>query len=151
MRRSEQAITDPAALWAIIRNAEVCRVAMVDGDHPYALPFCFGVIDTTLYLHCANEGRKLDILRVNPRVCVVFDTDNAVLPALEPCRISYRYRSVLAFGRASIVTNHEEKAAGLRAIVRQYTRVEGLMPEAIIARTTVLRIDIEEMTGKQSG
>lgn len=151
MRRAEKAITDTDAMWALIRRAEVCRMALVDGDRPYIVPLCFGVIGTALYMHCANEGRKLDILRANPRVCVAFDLDNVVKPADKPCSIGFRYRSVLAFGTAAFVDDPVEKVAGLRAIVRQYADVDGKMPDAMLARTTVLRVNIEDMTGKQSG
>lgn len=151
IRRSEKAITNREDQWTIIQQAPVCRVAMCDGDQPYVLPLCFGICGDVLYLHCATAGRKLEVLRCNPRVCVEFDIDHAVIPAEEPCQIGFRYRSVLAFGKATIVSDEAERLRGLQAIVRHYADVTGDMPATSLTRTTVLRIEIDEMTGKQSG
>jgi len=151
MRRNEKAITDPSAVEAIIRRAQVCRLGMCDGDRPYIVPMCFGLLENCLYLHCAAEGQKIDLLRVNPKVCVEFDIDQEVVPGPTACRIGMRYRSVIGFGTASFVDDPEEKRCGLEAIVLQYAdRCEGMSDDAV-AYTTVIRVDVTGFTGKQSG
>jgi hypothetical protein len=61
MRRKEKEITDRAELEAVIAEAQVCRLAMCDGAHPYVVPLCFGYEAGTFYVHCAAEGQKLAI------------------------------------------------------------------------------------------
>ena len=151
MRRADKAITDPAQIEAIIRRAQVCRLGLCQGEQPYIVPMCFGLVENRLYLHCAAEGHKIDVLSVNPNVCVEFDIDQEIVPAPSACRISMKYRSVIGFGTATVVDDPEEKRRGLEAIVLQYAdRCEG-MSEQAVARTTVIRVDIQEFTGKQSG
>ncbi|MGM9757527.1 MAG: pyridoxamine 5'-phosphate oxidase family protein [Candidatus Cryptobacteroides sp.] len=47
-------------------KAPYVTVSMTDGDGmPYGLPLSLVRTD---WFHCATEGRKLDILRANPKV-----------------------------------------------------------------------------------
>ena len=151
MRRNDKAITDKAEMISIIRRARVCRLAMCDGEQPYVVPMCFGLLDDHIYFHCAAEGRKLDILRANPRVCVEFAIDQEIVPAPVSCKIGMRYRSVIGFGTAAIVESIEEKRRGLTAIVRQYAEMTDIIPDEALARTVIIKVSIQELTGKSSG
>jgi nitroimidazol reductase NimA-like FMN-containing flavoprotein (pyridoxamine 5'-phosphate oxidase superfamily) len=65
MRKANREIRDRGAVLAIIEEAPVCRIGLADGGMPYIVPMNFGLGENCLYLHCATEGRKLDILRKN--------------------------------------------------------------------------------------
>ena len=82
MRRQEREISDRAAIDAIIRACQVCRLGMVDGDLPYIVPMSFGYDGRALYFHCATQGRKLDVLRRRPRVCFEFVYLDAMVEAV---------------------------------------------------------------------
>lgn len=151
MRRKEKEITSVEEMDAVINDCDLCRVAMVDGDSPYVVAMNFGYRDGAVYLHCATEGRKLDILRTNPKVCVLFDTDYAVTPGNRSCKWGMRYRSVMAFGTAAELTAAPEREAALDALMDQYGGSGGDYHEAVLKKTTVLKITIDSMTGKQSG
>ena len=142
---------DKSDIEAIIQKAQVCRVAMADGGQPYVVAVCFGYRDDVLYFHCGLRGRKLDVLRRNDRVCVQFDVDTEVVPHDLPCKFSFRYRSAIAFGRAVIVEDPAEKLEGLNVIMRHYTGRDWEFPADKVARTAVVRIEIESMTGKSAG
>lgn len=151
MRRADKAINDPAEIEAIIRRAQVCRLGLCDGNQPYIVPMCFGLVENRVYLHCADKGHKIDVLHVNTNVCVEFDIDQEVVPGPSACRIGMKYRSVIGFGTAAFVDDPEEKRRGLEAMVLQYAdRCEG-MSEQAVAHTTVIRVDVAEFTGKESG
>ncbi|MDK2979333.1 MAG: uncharacterized protein PWP52_2047, partial [Bacteroidales bacterium] len=78
MVKRDKAIQDIVGmdeLEAVIKKCKVCRVGMVDGDNPYVLAMNFGYEDQTIWLHCAKEGKKIDILKRNNKVCLEFDTD----------------------------------------------------------------------------
>lgn len=53
MRRKEKEISDESGVDAIIANATVCRLGMVNGDKPYIVPLSFGYQDQALYFHGA--------------------------------------------------------------------------------------------------
>ena len=69
MRRSDKEINDPKTILRIIEEAEVCRIALSDGEKPYIVPMNFGYKDNSLYLHSASEGEKIDILKSNNNIC----------------------------------------------------------------------------------
>jgi len=73
MRRTEKEIENRAEIDSIIRRNQVCRVGLSEQGSPYVVPLCFGYDGESLYFHCAREGRKLDILRQNDKVCLETD------------------------------------------------------------------------------
>jgi len=152
MRRSEYQIHDIAEIESIIRRSQVCRLAMALDGQPYVVPLCFGYEGGAIYVHCATEGMKLDILRANDRVCVEFDADLRMVPASVACAWETNYRSVIAFGRASIVTDTDSKRAACEIIMRHYSPDAAYSySDAALDRIAVIRIEIDEMTGKKSG
>ena len=85
MRRKDKAISDASGINAIIEQATVCRLAMVDGNKPYIVPLSFGYQANTLYFHGALTGRKIDILKENPNVCVEYDIAAEALKDADAC------------------------------------------------------------------
>jgi nitroimidazol reductase NimA-like FMN-containing flavoprotein (pyridoxamine 5'-phosphate oxidase superfamily) len=150
MRRKDREITEESHLEAILRSAAVCRLALTDGAQPYLVPMSFGFADGALYLHSAPAGRKIDLLRRNDRVCFEVEADVALVMGELACGWSFNYRSVIGFGRACFVDDAAERRRGLDAIMRQYGSVGPQdYAEQILARTLVIRIDIERLTGKE--
>lgn len=151
MRRREKQITDRSQIEAIIARSQVCRLALSDGGQPYIVPLCFGYRRSRLYFHSAAAGRKIDILRRNPRVCFEFDLEPEPVAGQSACAWTLRYRSVIGFGTAEILQDPEETRAGLEAIMAQYA---GEGPHEFsadaLAQTRVIRVTVEQMTGKQS-
>lgn len=136
---------------AVIEKAQVCRVAMVDGGAPYVVPVCYGYRDGALFFHSKKGGRKMEALRRDGRVCVEFEADAEVRPHEQACKFSFRYRSVIATGRAVELTDPAEKAEGLNVIMRHYSGRDWDFPADKVDRTAVMRINIESMTGKSAG
>lgn len=152
MRKREKEITDQTAIEAIIQDAAVCRLAMVDSGEPYIVPMNFGYINGQLFFHCALEGRKLDIIRSNNRVCFELESGVEIIKADDPCNWSTRFCSVIGYGRAYIVQDADEKTTGLDVIMRHYAgpgdyayRLETL------EKVNVIRVEVESMTAKKSG
>jgi nitroimidazol reductase NimA-like FMN-containing flavoprotein (pyridoxamine 5'-phosphate oxidase superfamily) len=116
---------------------------------PYVVPMNFGLGENCLYLHCAAEGRKLDILRRNNRVCFEMDILRELYRHGPGCGCSARFDSVIGFGRAILVEDLAEKRAALDRLMEHYG-AEGPFSYAaqIFDKTTILRIDIENVTGK---
>jgi nitroimidazol reductase NimA-like FMN-containing flavoprotein (pyridoxamine 5'-phosphate oxidase superfamily) len=150
MRRKEREITSQKEIEAIIREALVCRLAMVDGDSPYVIPLCFGYADCTLFFHSSGEGRKLEILRKNNRVCFEFDIDPQLKTHANACSWSMVYKSVVGFGNAYILTDPASKRNALDVIMDTYSNQSFEYSNAAIDETTVIKVEIDHMTGKQS-
>jgi len=150
MRRNDRAITDPAELESILREAVVCRMGLCDGELPYVVPMNYGYRDGSVFLHSAIEGRKIELLRRNPNVCLEFEKDVELIPAEAACSFSMKYRSVIASGKAFFLEGAEEKAQGLNVIMTQYTGKEFEFPPQALERIVVIRIDLDECSGKHN-
>ena len=151
MRKKEKEVTGIEEIEEIIKKAEICRIGLVDDDEPYIVPVCFGYEGNTLYFHSAPEGRKIDLIKKNNRVCFEIDTDVEIVSAEKPCGWTVRYRSVIGVGRAVILEKNEEKRHGLNVIMRQYSgNTPGLEFEKLDL-ASVIKIEIEHIAAKKSG
>ena len=72
MRRSDRQRDLSFSLALIDRCSHGVAAISTGEDTPYCLPLSLVRIGNSLYFHCAHEGRKADLLRANPRVCVTF-------------------------------------------------------------------------------
>jgi uncharacterized protein len=149
MRRKEKQITDMAEVKKILEQAQVCRLAMVDKGHPYVVPLNFGYQDGALYFHSALEGRKMDVLKADPRVCFEVDEMVKMNKAAKACDWGVSFKSVIGTGTARILETPAEKKAGLDIIMAQYSDRTFDYPDEMLAKTAVIQVTIHEMTGKQ--
>jgi nitroimidazol reductase NimA-like FMN-containing flavoprotein (pyridoxamine 5'-phosphate oxidase superfamily) len=151
MRRKDKEVSDQSEIEAIIKKSNVCRLAMIDGDRPYIVPLCFGYQNNTLYFHGASKGRKIDLLRENPNVCFELDLIIEIVEAENACKWSLKYQSVVGYGRAFLLESADERIKGLKIIMSQYSERTYQFPEDKLGATAVFKVEIDSMTGKQSG
>jgi len=151
MRRKDREIKDRDAIESILERATVCRVAFSDNEVPYIVPLNFGYADNCLYFHSAPEGKKIEIIEQNSNVCFEVDVDVELVEAEKACDWTVRYRSVVGFGKAFLVDDPKEKRRALDIIVGHYSDKSYEYPEEEISRVAVIKVEIESMTGKQSG
>ena len=134
----------------IIRSAQVCRLGLTDGHLPYIIPLCFGYRDRTLYFHSASDGKKIALLRKNPQVCFEFDHNVAVNKAEQPCKWGMKYQSIIGYGKAVFIKTFEEKKEALKIIMSQYSEESYSFIDSAVNSTTIFKVPVTEMTGKQS-
>ena len=149
MRRKDREITDRKKIEAILDEALVCRIGLSDGNNPYVVPVSFGYADGALFIHSALEGKKVAMLEKNPACCFEVDICDQVIRGDRPCSWGMRYRSVIGYGRAAVLTDPEEKRHGLNCIMRHYDGGTHEFSESDIGSVTVIRIGINSMTGKK--
>jgi uncharacterized protein len=151
VRKTEYEIKDRAEIDAILNAAQVCRIALADGNMPYIVPVNFGYKDNCLYFHCALEGKKLDIIRRNNNVCFEADADVQIIPvAGKVCNWNTRYRSVIGFGKAFILADWQEKAAALNVVTAHYGAAPYAFTEKELERVGIVKVAISNMTGKKA-
>jgi len=166
MRRDDRIITDRAGIDAILRQAQVCRIAFADEDGPYIVPMCFGYDGTALYLHSAPDhtearldsppspsvrsgGKKIAMIRKNPRCCFEVDMCDGIVKGSRACTWGMQYRSVIGFGHAELLTDPVEKQHGLNCIMQQYHGEVHEFSDEELRNVAVIRIAIESVTGKK--
>jgi len=148
MRKTEREITDRSVIDTIMQSSRVFRLGLTDGNAPYVVPLCFGYDGQALYFHCAPEGRKIELLRRNNKVCFEVDLLEEIIEHEQACRWGLRFQSVIGSGTATFLETIEEKRQGLEILMKQYSPNDFTFPEDILSHTMVVRIDIESISGK---
>lgn len=152
MRRADREITDLDQIEDILANGRYLHLGMFDDEYPYVVPLHYGYEKTndvrTFYVHCANEGHKLDCLRNNGNVFVEIDRGEQLVAADIPCGYGALYESVMCKGKASIVESLPEKCRALETLMKTQTGKEHKISEAMAEHVTVIRIDAITCTAK---
>lgn len=154
MRRADREVTDYQQIQSIIEQAKVVHIGMLDNDRPYVVPMQYGFVFSdgtlTLYVHCAKEGRKLDILKKNPCVFIELETNVAIVSGGDiPCKYGSEYASVMGDGTAVIVEDVAEKIVGLQLMMKTQSGRDFEITEQMVTSVTVLRIDVPCVTAKR--
>ncbi len=153
MRRNDRARDRDFSTALIDRCSHGVMALSTGEDTPYCLPLSFVRVGDCLYFHCALEGRKLDLLRCNPRVCVTFVGRDE--PALEPpANYTTFFQSAIVTGSAQEVTEEGEKTAALRALCQRLLpqHMEGDTFQRALASlpaTGVWKIQMDHISGKE--
>lgn len=134
----------------IINKCKVCYISFVDGEKPYGLGFCFGYEDGIIYIHTSIAGRKLNILKRNNNVSVLFDTDHEIFFRHEHIACSWRmkYRSVIARGKAEFVKEYDKKIHGLEIIMKNFAEKDFEFSKPSVDNVNIIKIEVEEFTGR---
>ncbi len=148
MRRSDREIRDRGAIDRVLHAAVVCHLALCDGERPYVIPMSYGYDGERLYFHCAPDGRKLDVIRRNPNACFAVEIGIEVTARDAACSWGVHFQSVIGSGRLSIVADPEEKRRGLAALMAHHGGSSGGIPDDAIRSVCVLRLDVDEVSGK---
>lgn len=153
MRKQKKEIKDRAVIIGLLNSSHVGRLGTVGKDgYPMVKPLNFAYHDGKIYFHTALEGEKIEDIRRDDRVCFEVDFPIAFVRGDEnPCKAEYLYRSVIIKGRASIIEERAEKVFALECLMRKYQPEGsyGAFSEEKLAITGIVRIDIEEMVGKE--
>lgn len=151
MRRNDRAQGREFSLALIDRCTHGVAAISTGESAPYCLPLSFVRIGDDLCFHCAREGRKVDLLRRFPQVCVTFVGDDRPV-FVPPAMYSTWFQSVIVTGTAREIIDPAEKTEALRALCQKMTpeHMDGF--EAAVEKslhiTAVWKIHMEEISGK---
>ena len=89
MTKRERQITDEAQIRHILDTAKVLHLGLAVDNEPYVVPMNYGYTmeegKLVLYMHSALQGKKLDMMRANPKVFFEMDCDLAPFEGEKPC------------------------------------------------------------------
>lgn len=151
-RHPERGVDGRAAVHAIVDEALVCHVGLVDRRGPVVIPTTYGRVGDTVYLHGSPASQLLRSARGGIDVCVTITLLDGVVLARSAFHHSMNYRSVVVFGRARVVDDVAEKRVALDAIVDHV--VPGRTADARgandkeLAATLVLALPLDEASAK---
>ena len=152
MTKRELQITDENQIRAILDTAKVVHLGLCVDNEPYVVPMNYGytMIDgkLTVYLHSAVLGKKLDMIRKNPRVFIEMDCDRQPFEGEKPCQYGLSYSSLMGHGTAHIIEDVAEKEQAMTALMKTQTQKDFTFNEKLVSIVAVVRIDVEEYTAK---
>ncbi|MGF1492576.1 MAG: pyridoxamine 5'-phosphate oxidase family protein [Microcoleaceae cyanobacterium] len=151
-RLSKRALHDRPTINQILDEALVVHVGFVVDHQPFVIPMSYGREDNRLYLHGSVASRMLKSPEQGIDVCVTATLLDGLVIARSLFHHSMNYRSVVLFGRATLVDDEAEKMHALKVLSEQI--VPGQWEQARIPNpqevkaTTVLAFPIEEGSAK---
>ena len=150
--RREREVTDMNEILGILDRARIVHVGMIDGDLPYVVPMNYGYTmedgKLVLYLHSALRGKKLDMIRSNPKVFFEMDCDLKPFDGVKPCQYGLVYSSIMGKGTARIVEDVEEKKHAMTVLMKTQTGKDFTFEDRLVSMVAVIRIDVEEYSAK---
>lgn len=148
MRRIGQQLCESDCLDILTKGTSGVLALCGDEGYPYTVPLNYIFLGGKIYFHGAAEGHKIDSINRCDKVsfCVIAQEQN--LPEI----LTTAYTSVVVFGRARLLTNPSEKRDVLIALAAKFApqhmdKAHAEIGESL-ARTGIIEITIEHMTGK---
>ena len=152
MTKRERQVTDPQQIRAIFDKGRVLHLGLAVDNEPYVVPMNYGYTyengNLVLYLHSALRGKKLDMIRSNPKVFFAIDCDIQPFESVKPCQYGMVYSSVMGKGLARIVDDVEEKKQAMTVLMKTQTGKDFSFDDRLVSMVAVVRIDVEEYTAK---
>ena len=142
----------PETIHGILDAGFLCHVGFVVEGQPFVIPTGYGRSGDTLYIHGSAASRMLRTLTEGVEVCVTVTLLDGLVLARSAFHHSMNYRSVVVFGKATLVESAEEKTEALRVISEQI--VPGRWndvrwpTEQELKATKVLALPISEASAK---
>lgn len=153
MTRREREITDINKIIEILDKSKIVHLGMVDGDEPYVVPMNYGYVfedgKLIIYLHGAKRGRKLDVIRANPKVFFEMECDIVPFEGDIACRYGTTYSSVMGKGIAEIIDEDvEEKKKALSLLMKTQTGKDFEFEDKMVSFVSIIKITASEFTAK---
>jgi len=152
LTKREIRVTEPDEIARILNTAKVMHMGLAVDNEPYVVPMNYGYVledgKLTLYLHSAVKGRKLDMIRSNPKVSFSIDCDRMPFEGKVPCQYGLVYSSIMGHGTATIVEDVEEKKQAMSILMKTQTGKDFTFEDRLVSIVAVIRIDVVEFTAK---
>lgn len=151
--KREREVTDINEIKEILDKSMIVHVGMIDGDEPYVVPMNYGYTleegELCIYLHGATVGRKIDIIKTNPKVFFEMECDVNPFEGKVACQYGTTYASVMGLGTAEVLTDVEEKIDGLTKFMKTQTGKDFTFDEKMVSIVSVIKITAKYFTAKK--
>lgn len=149
MRKKKREM-DAAFALEVFDKAPYITVSFTRADGTaYGLPLSLArTDDATFYFHSALAGDKLDAIKAHPDVCLSAVTKCKPMAGPKDNSFTLEFKSAVAFGKAEIIEDNDEKVIALKAISERFLPSHMDAFEAAVARsldrTAVVKITLSE-------
>lgn len=149
MRRKSQRLNE-AEVQQLLEQGSSGVLALVDETgYPYTVPLSYLYFEGKLYFHSALSGHKIEAISACDKASFCLISQDDVVPK----KLTTAYRSVIAFGKVSLIENPEEKYRILTKLAEKYapgmTSLHESEAKTYLHKTAVIEFVIEHVSGKQ--
>ncbi|MDF2543193.1 MAG: pyridoxamine 5-phosphate oxidase-related FMN-binding protein [Herbinix sp.] len=153
MRRNDRELTNMDDILEILKKCDVCRLAFFDEEYPYIIPLNFGFsyegTELIFYFHGANVGKKIDLIKQNPKVSFELDCSHHLITGEKACDYTMEYESICGNGIA-MVLSEDEKVNALTYLMKQYAKDTTFeFNENHLKAVTVFQVKATNLTAKR--
>lgn len=151
MRKADREIVGAESIAQVLSRCDAIRIGISSDPAPYVVPVSFGmeICDgrITVYFHGALAGKKAELLKKNPLVCVEADLCHGFVENGHG-GATCDFEGVIGYGVAELVEG-EEKARGLRLLLEHCGMADYRCTPEVTAATAVYRIRLDDVCGKR--
>jgi uncharacterized protein len=153
LRRKDKEITDQGEIARLLKQGKYAIIALAKDNVPYIVTLSYGydAEDGSLYFHCALQGRKLDWLSANARVCATVIEDLGYLE--NECE--HAYRSLVIEGNLTKVDDLAGKKKALTVLLDHLESdpapilKRNIMDDSSYDKVVILRLKADLIKGKE--
>ena len=154
-RMAKRGKYDKDSVYRILDEGSLCHIGFVADGQPFVIPTLFARLDDAIYVHGSQISRMLKTLSQGIELCLSVTLVDGLVLARSAFHHSMNYRSVVIFGRATIIEDKETKVAALFAfsehvIAGRWAEVREPTQNELTA-TTVLSLELAEASAKVRG
>ncbi len=151
LRIKNKRMTEAAAEQVLREGSHGILACLGDHGYPYAVPLSYVYDQGRIYFHCAAEtGHKLAAIAQEPKVSFCVVSRDQVVPEA----VTTKFTSVIAFGRARILTEEDQIRAAAQKLLEKYcgglTLANAAYTESAWGKFAVVVIEIEHLSGKST-
>jgi nitroimidazol reductase NimA-like FMN-containing flavoprotein (pyridoxamine 5'-phosphate oxidase superfamily) len=141
-----------------LQRGQIAHIATHWDDQPFITPtnYLYDEANHRIIFHSNLSGRVRSNIDRHPQVCVEISEMGKLLPSNVALEFSVQYRSVMVFGRVSVIEDDNEKREVLHRLIAKY--FSGMEPgreyrpatDKELRRTSVYEIKIDSWSGKEN-
>jgi nitroimidazol reductase NimA-like FMN-containing flavoprotein (pyridoxamine 5'-phosphate oxidase superfamily) len=151
-REPQRAHYDAETIHGILDAGIICHIGYVIDGNPYVTPTCYWREGDRVYWHGSSASRMLRAQAKGIPVCLTVTHLDGLIIARSAFRHSINYRSVMAFGHASMITDETERNLALDRFVDRFYpgRSKQIRPGDVqeLKAVSLLGMTIEEASAK---
>ena len=152
IRGANRSANDVESVFNILDAGFLCHIAFHHEGQTMMIPTGYGRKDDTLYIHGSSKNYMLNQIINGDIICIGVTHLDGIVLARTLFDTSANYRSAVLFGKASLITDYDERIEGLKIITENI--IKGRWNEVSVGSenqlkaTIVVKFTIERASAK---
>ena len=151
-RKPDRGHYDKKTIYQILDEGLICHVGLIQDNCPIVIPMNYARLNDRILLHGSPASRLLQSIKKGVDVCITVTLLDGLVLARSVLHHSMNYRSVVIFGKGSLIEDYNQKKEAFERIVEHI--IPGRWADARrpsdkeIKQTYVVSIPIKEASAK---